>query len=92
MNIGAKTNLLRERKDAGEEVQPQDHKSGFRPTAEGAKGGEANAAIPEQKRSAGNQANLGIPRGRSARTRSYASTSQPNRQVPRKARHEAQPG
>ena len=40
MNFGANTNLPRERKDAGEKVQPQDHKSEFRPTAEGAKGGE----------------------------------------------------
>lgn len=66
-------------KGRGGKVQPQDHKSGFRPTAEGAKGGEANAAIPEQKRSAGNQANLGIPRRDFARTRSYASTSQKDR-------------
>ena len=62
MNFGANTNLPRERKDAGEKVQPQDHKSGFRPTAKGAKGGDGNAAIPEQKRSAGDQANPGIPR------------------------------
>ena len=46
----------------GKRYNPKDHKSGFRPTAEGAKGGEGNAAIPEQKRSAGNQANPGIPR------------------------------